>query len=195
MRTRSLTLGLMLFGVLALGACSEAPTSPDGRAPAAEGLLGDLGGPLGGLLGVPQEVTVLKRSTPLPNEERVAQTIGSSGGTIYLPRAGLTITIPRDALSANTTITVTAPAGNLMGYHFEPHGLAFARPVTLKQSLSQAELGVLGRLLSKPTGAYFLGELRPTVSALELLPLDLNALLGYTTFEIEHFSGYVIATD
>ena len=194
MRMRSLFLSLTLLGSLALGACADAPTAPVAQAPAAEGLLGDLLDPVLDLIGL-GEVTVVKRSQPLPTEEKVSKTIGSGGGTIYLPRAGLTVTIPKYALSQNTTITVTAPAGNLMGYHFAPHGLVFAKPVTLKQSLSGAEIGLLGNLLNKPTGAYFDGELRPVVNALELLPLNLNALFGYTTFNIRHFSGYVIATD
>jgi hypothetical protein len=194
MRMRSLFLSLTLLGSLALGACADAPTAPVGEAPAAEGLLGGLLDPVLDLVGL-GEVTVVKRSQPLPTEETVSKTIGSGGGTIYLPRAGLTVTIPKYALAQNTTITVTAPAGNLMGYHFAPHGLVFAKPVTLKQNLSDAEIGLLANLLNKPTGAYFDGELRPVVTALELLPLNLNALLGYTSFNIKHFSGYVIATD
>jgi hypothetical protein len=198
LRTRMLTLSMLLLGSLAFGACADAPTAPV-QAPTAEGLLGDLTGTVTGtvtgLLGSPQEVTVVKRSSPLPTEETVTKTIGSAGGTIYLPRAGLTVTIPKYALSSNTDITVTAPAGNLMGYHFAPHGLVFNKPVTLKPSLSNAEIGLLANLLNQPTGAYFEGELRPIVSVLELLPLNLNALFGYTTFNIKHFSGYVIATD
>jgi hypothetical protein len=198
-RTRMLALStIALLGSLAFGACAESPTAPDLRAPAAEGLLGDLVGDVVGTVTslIPGgSVNVLKRSEPMPTEEKVTKTIGSAGGTIYLPRGGLTVTIPRDALSSNTAITVTAPAGNLMGYHFAPHGLVFKKSVTMKQDLTKTELGLLGRLLNAPKAAYFLGELRPQVTALELLGLNINGLFGYATFNVKHFSGYVIATD
>jgi hypothetical protein len=198
-RTRMLALSTMLFlGTLAFGACAESnPTAPV-DAPVAEGLLGDLVGDVVGTVTslIPGgQVNVLKRSSPMPTEEKVTRTIGSDGGTIYLPRAGLTVTIPRYALSSNTAITVTAPAGNLMGYHFAPHGLVFKKSVTMKQDLTKTELGLLGRLLNAPKAAYFLGDLRPQVTALELLGLNLNGLFGYASFNVRHFSGYVIATD
>ena len=42
-------------------------------------------------------------------------------------------------------------------------------------------------------GAYFQGPLEPEVTALETLPLWLLRSLGL--FRIDHFSGYVIATN
>jgi hypothetical protein len=186
-RTRMLALTMAFLGAFALGACADSPTTPVQEAPAAEGLLGGL---LGGV-----EVTVLERSQPLAVDEVVTRTIGPSGGTIVLPNAGLTFIVPRNALGSSTSITITAPAGDLMGYHFAPHGLRFNRSALVKQDLTKSELGLLRRLLTRPTAAYFQGELRPIVTALELLPLNLWGLLGFATFDIDHFSGYVIATD
>ena len=186
-RMRRITLGLFIaLGSLALGACADTATGPV-EAPAAEGLLGGL---LGG-----NTVDVLHRSVPLATDEVVTRTIGVYGGVIDLPRAGLTITVPYGALSAATTITVTAPAGDLMGYHFAPHGLVFKKSVQAKQDLTKSELGLLGKLLARPTAAYFQGPLLPQVTALELLPLNIWGLFGFATFDIRHFSGYVIATD
>ena len=182
----ALILGIALF----LAGCADLPTAPQPEAAEPEyGLLGSL---TGGLLGSGgnDEVTVLRRTVPLAEDEVVSRVIGRWGGVIYLPNAGLTVTVPMGALDRDTRITVTAPAGDLVGYHFAPHGLEFDRDVTLTQNLLQTEgLGLLSGL----SVAYFEGELEPTVTALEKLPIWLLRLLGI--FQIEHFSGYVIATN
>jgi len=74
--------------------------------------------------------------------DRVEARIGSAGGTIAL--GGASVEIPEGALSSTVTITVSRyPAANLPAaptdrepagdaFAFEPHGLAFAVPVTLR---------------------------------------------------------------
>lgn len=190
-RLRSL-LGALAVGVLVLVAgCTDAPTAPYDPQPEPEyGLLGSLDDSLSPLLDLTgRDVTVLERSRPLTSDEVVSETIGYAGGVIRLPEAGLTVFVPWGAVRTPTRITVTAPAGNLVGYHFEPHGLEFRRPVTLAQDLTLASL-VDGQMLF---GAYFQGPLEPEVTALETLPLWLLRSLG--VFRIDHFSGYVIATN
>lgn len=182
----ALFLGIALF----VAGCTDLPTAPEPEAVEPEyGLLGSL---TGGLLGSGgnDEVNVLRRTVPLAEDEVVSQWIGPWGGLIYLPKAGLTVAVPRGALDRYTRITVTAPSGDLVGYHFAPHGLDFDRKVTLTQNLLQTEgLGLLSGL----SVAYFEGDLEPTVTALETLPIWLLRLLGI--FQIDHFSGYVIATN
>ncbi len=182
-------LGALIVGAsLLFVGCSDLPTAPETQATSPEyGLLGDF---LGGLTNQSQsEVTVLHRTVPLAQDEVVSQVIGPWGGVIRLPDAGLTVTVPFGALSARTRITVTAPAGDLVGYHFEPHGLQFQRPVTVAQDL----LSTQGVGLTGLEAVYFDGDLEPTVKPLETLPLWLLRLLG--VFRIQHFSGYVIATN
>lgn len=184
------------FGILAIGAVfavsgCDTPTDPQPASVEPElGLLGTITG----LLGSDQPVRVLERTERLDQDIRVTQTIGRSGGTIRIPEAGLTVIVPRRALHRDTEITVTAPAGDLVGYHFAPHGLRFARSVTVRQDLSKTEASLLTNLLGGLKGAYFLGDLKPQVLALELLDLNLLDLL-LAQFRIDHFSGYVIATD
>lgn len=188
-RIRSLTGALVVGAFLLLAGCTDVPTAPS--EPFDEpsyGLLGD--GLLSGLDDlVGEDVTVLERSSPLASDEVVTRMIGYFGGTIRLPEAGLTVTVPFGALRARTEITVTAPAGDLVGYHFEPHGLEFRRPVTVSQDMTLTDLLTVEEL----TAVYFEGELEPTVTALEVLPLWLLRSLG--VFQIDHFSGYVIATN
>ena len=66
--------------------------------------------------------------------------------------------MPLGALSGPTRITVRAPAGNLVGYDFQPHGLEFERPLTLMQDLLSTD--GLGQLDLQ--AVYFDGELEPT---------------------------------
>jgi hypothetical protein len=134
-------------------------------------------------------VTVLERTVPLGEEERASRTIGLLGGVLSLPRAGLTVVVPPGALAAPTTITVVAPAGGLVGYHFLPEGQTFLVPLALRQSLLRTAAAPGQDLLA----AHFEGDLAAVVDGLELLTLDVLGVLG--TFRVEHFSGYVIGTN
>lgn len=187
-RFRSLGTGLVLAFAVAVTGCGEAPTSPSLELPeASEGLVDLLGGG--------NDVMVVERLSPLAADVVVSKTITPDGGIIRLPEAGFTLFFPPNAVAQNTVITVTAPAGNLVGYHFAPHGLQFGRSVIALQNMNLTELD-LGNLVGPaPFAAYFQGPLQPTVEALEVLDLRLFSLLGFAAFEIEHFSGYVIATD
>jgi hypothetical protein len=185
---RALRLGLIL-GMVALGACADVPTAPQDSVPSAS------------LLGLPLlssgavEAHVVRRTTPLAADEVVTKVIGRAGGTIQLPRAGLTLTVPRGAVLHNTTFTVTAPAGDLVGYEFEPHGTDFLRKLKATQRLRGTEIGLLEGVLSPPFAAYYEGELLPVLDVFEVLGVNVSGLLGVATFEIPHFSGYIIATD
>jgi hypothetical protein len=185
--TRALRLGLVL-GMVALGACSEAPTAPEDSVPSAS----LLGLPL---LGSPVEAHVVRRTIPLATDEVVTKVIGYAGGKIDLPRAGLTITVPTGAVLQNTTFTVTAPAGDLVGYEFEPHGTVFRKRLKATQRLAGTEIGLLQAVLDPPFAAYYEGDLLPVLDVFEILDLNISGLLGVATFEIPHFSGYIIATD
>lgn len=182
-RAATLVLGLGL-----LGACAD---SAGPAAPHLEPNAGLLGGTLG-LLN--PSVEVLHRSAPLGEDEVASAVIGPGGGALRLEEAGLTVRFPEGALTSPTLITVTAPAGDLVGYHFAPHGLDFRHDVVLSQNLTKTEAGLLGELVGL-RAAYFGGDLEPVVDALELLEVDLLGLEGLIRFEIEHFSGYVIATN
>ncbi len=138
---------------------------------------------------------VLEREEALEEAERESAFIGPKGGEIELDEAGLTIYFPRGAVPFRTKITVVAPAGNLIAYEFHPHGLVFQKPVTVIQELEgddddeEEDASLKGSLVA----AYFEGVLGATVFATELRPAKLYE--EFLVFTIEHFSGYVIATD
>jgi hypothetical protein len=187
-RVRHFATALLVGASFFIAGCADSPTAPQlDDTQESYGLLSDLGALLGRRGN--SEATVLERRRPLAHDEVVTETIGRWGGVMRLPDAGLTVYFPYGAVRRNTSITITAPAGNLVGYHFEPHGLEFGRPVTLVQDLLSTEgLGLRGM-----SAVYFDGELEPQVSVLERLPLLVLRILGI--FSIEHFSGYVIATN
>lgn len=189
-----------------------APPTPVVQAPAQAGqpqaLLGiDVGGVVGGLpivgsLLSQDTVTVLQRVQSLPTGVTTTQIVGAGGGVIRLPAAGLTVSIPAGALSLPTPITVSAVSGRGVAYEFGPHGLQFAKPVTLIQDLSGTTVGSPAALQHVTLqGGYYksstdllsglLGVLRAIVS--ELLPATTSASDLTVRFDVNHFSGYLVA--
>lgn len=184
MRNRSGTAACLVVILATLASCSD-KSNPAALDPGSAGLttgLFDQGG----------EMTVLKRTTPLGEDESVTRTIGPAGGVIVLPRAGLTVTFPPLAVRQSTAITLVAPAGDLVGYHFSPHGMVFGLPVLAVQDLSDTNAPPLGLGLR---AAYFEGALAPVLDVLEVLPLLPTSGGAAGLFRIGHFSGYVVATN
>ena len=103
---------------LSLAACSAdqiaAPTQM--KAPAADPSASLLGGLLGTVTGVLNLTTndAVQRTTPLAAAITVTKQIGYDGGTLSIPDAGVTVTVPRGALMRTITITMTARAGSLL---------------------------------------------------------------------------------
>src|SRR6185295_4761394 len=127
-------------------------------------LIGDLAGTLH-----LTSAKVIRRTHPLPRPITVTTTIGSDGGTISIPEAGVTVTVPSGALSAPTVISMTARAGAPIAYDFAPHGITFAQPLTFTQSLYGTDVGLLD--LPYLQLAYYgnpslIGELTASVSEL-----------------------------
>jgi hypothetical protein len=183
---------------LVVASCSSdrttAPASLSAPTAAPSGdLLGGLLGTVTNALGL-TSVNGLQRTTPLASPITVAKTIGSTGGTLSIPQAGITVTIPAGALSAPTLITMTARSGSLVAYDFAPHGITFARPLRFSQSLN----GTNASILSAPflhLGYYaddsLLGATGGLVS--ELLSGTVNLLTWTFTSNITHFSGYMVS--
>jgi hypothetical protein len=182
---------------LTLAACSadqvSAPTQLSAApADAQSGLLGGLLGTVTGVLNL-TTTDAVQRTTPLAAPITVSKEIGYYGGTLSIPEAGVTVTVPRGALLRTTTITMTARAGSLLAYDFSPTGTTFYKPLVFNQSLKGTNVTLLQVPLLR-LGYYsdpgLLGELTATVS--ELLG-GVTDLLSWTfTAPIKHFSGYIV---
>lgn len=193
---RSLLHLFSILGTLALvtSACADGggpldvQTGPDVR----------VGGPFLSLSPAEETVRVLERTVPLPADLVVSKVIGSAGGVVEIPAAGIRLTIPARALEQPTDISVRAHAGTLVAYSFEPHGTRFARVVTADQSLvgTVAE----GSTVSATARGYFSdpaaidwGSNRAEVTEVSLVREQPRT--GEVQFYLNHFSGYLIAID
>ena len=194
-----------LAALLGVAACRDvvAPQSPP-AAPAPDALLGILDPiisniPILGKLLVPDTVVVLQRVQALRYDITQSKLIGSGGGQISIPAAGVTVVVPAGAVDYLTPISVTALAGRGVAYEFGPQGTTFKKPLTISQDLSVTNVDP--RLLSKLkfSGGYFksrndlLGGLLGIIY--ELLPATTSANGGFVQFNVNHFSGYLIAVD
>ena len=192
MRSAGAVLGCVVATALVISACSDvtAPAAPV-RSEQSANLLSGL---IGGL--TQQTVAPITRNTPLANDVSWTFTVGSGGATSSKSSVGLTIHVPSGAVSAPTTITVTALKGSAVAYSFAPHGLQFARKVTLTQKLHGTSVAY--QLLPQLTGAYFADENDILGNGLALVTEVLSGLLNPLTktfsFPIEHFSGYLVAS-
>ena len=183
-------LAALALGALAVASCGgEHPTLPQLQQSAPEAPAADLLGGLTSLVGM----NGLQRSTPLAAPITVSKVMGAEGGTLAIPEAGVTVTVPQGALAATTTITMTARAGTLVAYDFAPHGITFAKPLVFSQSLR----GTNATLLNAPllqlgyyADASLLGRTGGLVS--ELLGGTVNTLTWTFTSTIPHFSGYIV---
>lgn len=196
-RFRTFTATLVLAFALLLSGCGESPLQPSApEAPSSsdaetQAVSASIAGLPAALIGGGSSVTVAQRNHALSSDLVQTKTIHPTGGFIHIWGAGFTLYFPAGAVSEPTEITVTAPAGDLVGYHMEPHGIEFPVPVVAVQSLWGTN--AFGRL--DLTAAYFGGTLSPVISALEILPLRAPALPWFAVFRIDHFSGYVVAWD
>lgn len=185
-------LAALAFGALALVSCgTDHPTglprldaaAPD--APPSASLVGALTSLL--------SMNGLQRTTALAAPITVSKAVGAEGGTLAIPEAGVTVTIPRGALATTTTITMTARAGTLVAYDFAPHGITFAKPLVFSQQLR----GTNASLLTAPLlqlGYYSDASLLTKTGALvsELLGGTFDVLTWTFTAPISHFSGYIV---
>lgn len=174
---------------LALAACASDPLTPALELERREGKLPK-----------PARVHILKRTPPLKAVETRTLTITATrGGTITLPTAGLTVTVPVGAIrTGSLTITVRAHAGKSVAYDFQPHGVVFAKPLTLSQDLGKTSWKQLGSMTLY--GGYYPGEVddvNSLATITESFPIRITTdgkKVTRATFDIWHFSGYVVAS-
>jgi hypothetical protein len=153
---------------------------------------------------------ILYRVEPLKMDVSVTGEIEvEDGGWLSLPKAGIKVYIPSDALSEelwgeDVQITLTALAGDYVAWEFAPHGMSFTKPVKIYVDKSMTQDPPTVRitwdgsraLLPDYLGVYYTGDgSQGGVVPEETFPVyyekDWNG--GWLVFETEHFSGYAIA--
>jgi hypothetical protein len=186
---------MMLASLLILAGCASESTSPTQGGAAAGDLLGGVvGGVVGTLKTVLVPVTGLKRTTPLAADVTITQSIGSAGGTLSIPSAGVIVVVPKGAVSATTQFTMTARAGSVVAYDFAPHGISFAKPLVLTQSLTGTSASLLNVSLLELGYYADPNQLTSTGGLLSELTAGVADLVSWTyTANIKHFSGYMVS--
>lgn len=155
-----------------------------------------------GVVGNPSGAAVhpVSRQHPLPHEESWSFDVGPAGRTVHSPATGLTITVPPGAVSAPTHITVTAQRGATVAYRFEPHGLQFAQPLQLIQSLRGIRLGRASAGVPQLIGGYFATDtlaadaVTGNARVIEVLPVQIDVHAHDAILSVRHFSGYTVAS-
>jgi hypothetical protein len=211
---RSCTLVLATF--VALSCSDYSPTAPPVAAPtqAQDGLLSGLVGIVNNLLGSvikvigfvtdPNgiEVRAVQWAPSHVNEVRsVSGTIGYYGGTLAIPSSDFTITFPKGALSAPTAITIISDGDGYVSYDMLPHGLKFATPVVVSQSLRNTAVYGTPTALNS-FGAYFPQDLLNLSGILKALEIETTTIFSnprtgqaeVQTWLINHFSRYMLAS-
>ena len=200
-------LGLATATAVFATACSDSTTSPTATAAVfADSSATDanlLGGLLGGILGTVGDLvaTPVHRSQPLASDVSWTFTASPYGSRSSNSAVGLSIYVPPGAVDRYTTIRVTALKGSAVAYRFEPH-MEFDRRVVLTQSLSGLRYGLLGTgllNLSPFKGAHFEGDTPAYNSSGQALDTEvvgavLNLLSRNTSFGVDHFSGWILAS-
>lgn len=197
---RSLTLPLSVVVVLACGDYTRSTSPPD---PAVR-----LGPPtlrVGASFALVASGAKAKAVKWGPAHSRVEQSVsavvGAEGGTLSLPGADFSMTIPGGALTAPITITIVAKAGRHVAYEMLPHGLKFLKPVTVVQGLRTT--ATYGTDESKAVRTAYLTEGNDQINADDSAsPVELEAsttlLYGAQPiaethiWNLNHFSRYLL---
>ena len=115
------------------------------------------------------------------NDSSVSKQIGWKGGTLNVN--GNTLVIPRYALSAPVTITMSQQKGLNSVVDLQPEGLQFAIPATLTLDYSECPIppSTVEVVYLNPAGTY------------DALPSADDPVLLKVTAPLAHFSGYAVA--
>lgn len=183
------------FGAVALAAaamaCADggrAPVAPDGpvaRPPAAA---------LEKRSARQVKVDGLRWRHQLKEDLSASAVIGPAGGVLALPATGVRLVVPPGAVARPTTFGVTALAGKLVAYDFEPAGSTF--PVALRVEQDAAFIDTKRAPTTAVIAGYFpsranLDQALGTGSVTEVIATSWSS--STLTFPVWHFSGYIIS--
>src|SRR6476661_1016289 len=190
--TRHLSMVALAAAAFGVSACSVERVAGPSMEPAKSDLISSTTTLLTGTL---QRVTALRWSQPA-TEASASKTIGAAGGTLTAP-GGLTLVVPKGAVSSNTTFTVTRLAGNVVAYDFEPHGTSFAQPLQLTQSTAGTNFNTYA-LRTLVRGGYYkdkslINQVLGLVFVSEFRPASVSSDRSAVKFTVDHFSGYMVS--
>ena len=153
--------------------------------------------------GIGDSVAVWHWLQPIAEDVTVSRVCGPRGCNLISPDGAVQLSIPRKALSHQTTIQLTQKAGSVVAIELGPHGTKFNVPVHLYVNAKFTNAGthpafdgcgqVSGAAMASPwLGLYFEGDPNAgSMNVLEIFPAyQVSCYVGFNT---DHFSGYAIA--
>ncbi|HET9425333.1 MAG TPA: hypothetical protein VFO55_08185 [Gemmatimonadaceae bacterium] len=189
---RAMRWAFAMTTTLAVAACGDRQLPTAIEPPTAERAA------LSAVPGSSDVVGILRRTEYLPPGLSASDVIGPEGGHLQIGRAGLRVEFAPGAVSRPTRISVTAIGGRFVAYRFQPHGLVFDAPVTLRQNLRKTTAWREPLLAGQLQGSYFekllvdaSGQYAGTTERRAAKLRDESRFLEFT---IEHFSGYMVST-
>jgi len=153
-------------------------------------------------------MTVMRRTEKLEKDMSVtAQFSYYETGWLSIEDAGIHIYIPEGAIMTKerTAITLTALAGDAVAFEFAPHGITFAKPLTVRVDADDTEAEYLksqGRssgVMNDVIGVYYEWNASGLAVPVEKFRVYWNEKTdgpggdGSLEFYTNHFSGYAIA--
>jgi hypothetical protein len=187
MSTR-LAFGLLAgVAILTATACGSEPTSPGSAIAAPSATTFDR-------TNDHDATTVDVKGQSWKNPVMAAKTVSArvsrtEGAVLSIPELGVTVTIPANAVRREMTITMTALAGSVVAFDFQPAGTKFKKPLTASQDLSRTQWD------GQPFDVvYFKHDSdvgKKHVKASEFIPVSVSGKTAL--FDIKHFSGYAVA--
>jgi hypothetical protein len=189
---------LMIAGIaavvlgLAAAACADVERAP--VAPAADAAARQPAAPLFGKSPTKVRVNAIRWQKTLENDATASAVIGPEGGALVLPATGLRLVVPAGAVARPTRFAVTALAGTLAAYDFEPAGSVFPVALRVEQDLSFVDTkhGDPARALA----GYFssradVDQVGASGQVAEVIPITWSH--GALAFPVWHFSGYIMS--
>jgi hypothetical protein len=145
-----------------------------------------------------------RRRVPLLRDVTASAVIDRRGGSIRVSGTGFTLRVPPGAVKVRTMFKITALAGTIVAYEFQPHGARFAIPLGFSQSTWHLVGGSAG---ASPLLGYFsdrtqLNHSAGTAKAVEAWQAQENDDLTGDNEDsgrriegsIPHFSGYMVSS-
>lgn len=123
-------------------------------------------------------------SCPSQDQITASKVIGPLGGSLVVGDHELVV--PAGALSQNVTISGTRVSGSVAEVDFQPHGLKFAKPATLRLSYSVCK--------TSQKNVQSIVYVDDAQQILESPQSTDDAKTDKVTAWINHFSGYAVAT-
>lgn len=146
----------------------------------------------------------LLRDRSLPEAITVTKVISSEGGTVDIPAADFQLQIPRGAVDAPLSISVTALRGTVIAYDFQPHDATFAAPLKFVQRLNHTSLRGAARPSDAESDVGLANFSDPSMIdpvtgigvASDSVPSQIRPRLNgnLLSFMIWRFSGYMAST-